>query len=96
MERGHTVARHLGGTEVRPEHKVCNREDGHKQTKIAAKIKRMQNKGFNVERAGKPKRLLEEAQVDRKRRRWWNSSRADKASKLKHDWRLNTKESDCE
>jgi hypothetical protein len=46
----------------------------------------MQNKGFNVEIAGKPKR--QGVQVDRKKRRWRNSSRADKASKLKHDWKL--------
>jgi hypothetical protein len=42
--------------------------------------------GILEARKCKPKR--QGVQVDRKKRRWRNSSRADKTSKLKHDWKL--------
>ena len=80
-ERGHTLAAHhckaLGlAEEVRPEHKVCNRIDGHKQTKIAAKIKRMQKKGFNPSMEQREKR---KAPI--------RSRGFDKPTGYKYDWK---------
>lgn len=43
-EKGHTVARALGGKETKPECKPCNRTNGKLVTKIMAKIKRIRDK----------------------------------------------------
>ena len=73
------MPRHLGGTEVRPEHKVCNREDGHRQTKIAAKIKRMRKKRGVDGAKPKAKKKIESRGF---------SKPAKKNSKLQWNWRL--------
>lgn len=50
-EVGHCDKAHwIGGTEVAPEHKSCNREDGKEQTKLEAKSVRVRARQLGIKK----------------------------------------------